>query len=139
MIDFTVIYPAVNHDNPGNDPYIAKVSKQRTFIRQVAGGRSDKGTCDHLFAGMNAGSMQEFPWFLQAQARSMSVGDVVALYKSDDRIVGKWFICDSCGWLEVNATQAQSWLDFDRKYGCCSFELNQWKKSMNLVDENASF
>lgn len=133
-LNYSVIYPAVDHDNPSNDPYIARVSKQRTFTGKVAPGRCDESTCDHLFAGMNAGSQQEFPWFLQAKARSMSVGDVVALYKPDE-IGARWFICDSCGWMTVNATQAQSWLDFKRKYGCCSFELSQWKKAQGLDKE----
>ena len=135
MIDYTVIYPAVQHDNPSNDPKIAEYGKQRSFMNVVLPGRHNHDHLERIFAGMNGGSGSEFPWFLQAHVRSMSVGDVVVLYKVDpksDRFLGTWFICDSCGWLEVNVTQAQSWLDFPRKYGCCSFELRQWQKSLGM-------
>ncbi len=124
MITYTVIYPAVNHDNPTNDPYITSVGKQRSFKHSIDCLHSE--VLETLFAGMNGGSGAEFPWFLGAQARSMSVGDVVKL-ELDVKIDDEWFICDSFGWLPVTPVQAQSWLDFPRKYGCCSFELSKWK------------
>ncbi len=133
-IEYTVIYPAVNHDNPTNDPYITSVGKQRQFTHSILIGRNDSATLESIFAGWNNGSRQEFSFFLQQRVRSLSVGDVVALYHPN-RIGALWFICDSCGWMSVNATQAQSWLDFERKYGCCSFELSQWKKKIGLDKE----
>ena len=127
-IEYTVIYPAVNHDNPNNDPYIMSVGKQRTFQDTQPAGRDYRAFLERIFAGWNAGSQAEFPFFLRQSVRSMSVGDVVALFKP--WLIGaEWYICDSCGWLAVNATQAQSWLDYERKYGCCSFELSKWKKA----------
>ena len=124
-IEYTVIYPKVDHDNPSKDPQITEYGKQRSFTHVILAGRTSHDTLERIFAGWNNGSQSELPYFLAQHVRSMSVGDVVALYKPV--IVGaEWFICDSCGWMEVNTTQAQSWLDFGRKFGCSSFELHQW-------------
>ncbi len=103
--------------------------------------------CDVLFAGFgnHPGNEQDlgFPgyvfttgngsidfvhqrWVI-ARTRSMSVGDVVNFENSDI-----YYICDSCGWFSVFKDQARRWLDFPRQYGCCSFELKQWKKAEGL-------
>lgn len=133
MTEYTVIYPGVQYDNPFNDQATINYGKQRQVTKLTVPGRTDHDTLERIFAGMNGGSGSEFPWFLKERMRSLSVGDVVALYKP--ALIGsKWFICDSCGWLEVNATQAQSWLDFPRKHGCDTFELRQWQKTQNFPE-----
>lgn len=115
-IEYTVTYPSNSHD------------KQRRFTTSMLPHRTERDTLEGIFAGWNYGSGDEFTFFLHQNCRSMSVGDVVALYKPD-KIGSEWFICNPCGWLKVNATQAQSWLDFPREYGCSSFELRKWKIS----------
>jgi hypothetical protein len=127
-IEYTVIYPAVDHDNPNGDMYITSVGKQRSFKHKCPRGKNNFDTLETIFAGMNSGSSCEFDWFLGATVRSMSVGDVVAIYHP--RSLGaEWYICAPSGWLCVHPTMVDSWLTFVRKFGCCSFELLQWKKA----------
>ena len=58
-----------------------------------------------------------------ARTRSMSVGDVVCV---DPAGLCEFWLCDSFGWILLTTKQAESWLKFPRRYGCCSSELKEW-------------
>jgi hypothetical protein len=115
-IEYTVIYPSC-----------LTASKQLSFYHKIVASRNNAEILENIFSGWNNGSQMEFSFFLAQNVRSMSVGDVVAIYKPT-LIGAQWFICEANGWLAVNATQAQSWLDFPRKYSCDFWELTQWKR-----------
>jgi hypothetical protein len=111
---------------------------------------SREDVCSILFAGFGNHTGNErdwdFPGFVfttgddstdmahrrweVAGVRSMSVGDVVTFENSETS-----YICDCCGWMAVPKVQARRRLDFPRQYGCCSFELRQWKKAEG-IDHN---
>jgi hypothetical protein len=125
-VEYTVIYPKVDCENPGNDPYIANYGKEKSFNHCVFGvrdGANHTEVLERIFAGMNGGSGQEFAWFQGAGARSLSVGDVVILPHCGH------FIVDGCGWMDVSLDEVKSWLAFPRKHGCCSHELHDWAKT----------
>jgi hypothetical protein len=102
-----------------------------------------KGFCDLLFAGCgnhpglwdgveghpfdsgDQGINNVHRQWAVARTRSMSVGDVVCI---DPAGLCEFWLCDSVGWVLLNSEQVKSWLQFPRKYGCCSFELSQWLK-----------
>lgn len=143
----SVIYPEVFGER--------HVPETRFFINLNIGCESwktdeemQKGLCDLLFAGCgnHPGNEWEREWNLgftpafdsgdpginnvhhqweTQKTRSMSVGDMVLI---DPKGIAQWFICDSIGWLPVSTKEATSWMIHRRQYGCCSFELNEWKK-----------
>lgn len=109
--------------------------------------KMQKGLCEMLFAGCgnHPGNEWEMEWnpgftpkfdsgdnginnvhyqWEKQETRSMSVGDLVLI---DPRGIAQWFVCDSAGWLPLSTKEATSWMMHRRKYGGCSFELNEWK------------
>ena len=63
------------------------------------------------------------------KTRSMSIGDIVNI---DPNGLNEYWLCDSVGFTLLTEEQANSWLNYPRQYGCCSFELRQWKRANNL-------
>lgn len=141
-----MIYPAVNRQAPNpSDP-------ERGFYGALSLPNDvtpREEVCDILFAGFGNHPGNEMDMgrpgyrfttgnpsidsahlrWQMARARSMSVGDVVNFENSN-----LYYICDSSGWYIVNKELATSWLKFPRQYGCCSFELRQWKQANGLKD-----
>lgn len=141
-----LIYPAVKRELPENsdiEKYIpielnigCDTWKTNTAMR--------KGFCELVFAGAGNHPGNESDqmagyefdsgdkginnvhrqWAL-ARTRSMSVGDIL---KIDIGEQDEYWLCDSVGFVLLTPDQAGSWLNYPRKYGCCSFELNQWLK-----------
>lgn len=68
-------------------------------------------------------------WAL-ARTRSASVGDLVNI---DPDGLNEWWVCDSVGWVLLTPEQAESWLEYPRQYGCCSFELSEWMEKTTGV------
>lgn len=124
QVPFRVFYPEVKRVAPNPS------DEQREFANFLNIGcdkyKTDKeylyGFCETLFAGMNHGSGQEFPWFQEARCRSMSVGDVVFFPET-----GNYFVCDSCGWAEITQEEFDAWMAYDRQYGCCGFEFAEFQ------------
>ena len=64
---------------------------------------------EEVFAGWNAGSGQEWPGFLSAKVRSLSVGDFV-------KIENDWFQYNSFGWKPVDEVYVVEWIgEFDKR------------------------
>lgn len=126
-VEFAVVYPKVERKSPNPS------DQEQIFTNHLNIGCEGwktspamrQGFCDRIFAGMNAGSQSEFPWFLKTRVRSMSVGDLVNI---DPDGLNEWWVCDSCGWAILTDEQVDSWLAYPRQYGCCSFELADWMK-----------
>jgi len=125
-IPFRVFYPKVDRTFPAPSDDQKEFASFLTFAgKRVETTEADRqGFCDWIFAGMGNSPHTEdaFSWF--RNDRSMSVGDVVFLPESNE-----WFICDNCGWLVVTEREATLWLNHPRKYGCCMFELSEWKRT----------
>jgi hypothetical protein len=130
-LNYTVIYPEVTRKWPDPSDPRREFRDYLEVVPLERGGTpvSEETLCDVIFAGMNGGSCQDFPWWEEAHVRSMSVGDVICFDNSD-----RFYICDSVGWLPVDKSQLDSWLSFPREYGCCSFELSKWKKTAGIKD-----
>jgi hypothetical protein len=151
-IQITVVYPKVDRNFP--DPSAAE---QRFPIELNVGCDNWQNSaairnsfCELLFAGAgNAPSLYEAQspftpfdsgdsginnvhrqWATQ-HTRSMSVGDLIVI---DPNGLNEWWLCDVVGFTLLTAEQVKSWLDYPRKYGCCSFELKKWLDlQLNLV------
>jgi len=149
---YTVIYPQVNYSNPGNDPEITRYGRGHCLVGMITLNSDSiprEEVCDILFAGFgnHPGNEQAGYRFTTgnrfmdtahlrwatAKVRSMSIGDVVHFENSN-----LYYICDSCGWMVVNKEHADSWLAFERKHGCDSFDLKQWKKSAGIEHNTLS-
>lgn len=64
-----------------------KAFDDKDWVKDVA--------CERIFAGLNRGSNQEFPAFLNAPLRSMCVGDYIY-----DHQLKAWFKCKGVGFGE---------------------------------------
>lgn len=147
-LSYSVTYPEVKRlEHPENEREI------RGSVRLESDSIPREQVCDMLFAGFGNHPGNDYerqgtdiPWtagnwsidlvhyrWQKAQVRSMSVGDVIHFENSK-----VYYICDSCGWLPVSFDLAQSWLKFPRQYGCCSFELKQWKIAEGIDRNNCS-
>ena len=85
---------------------------------------------EEVFAGWNAGSGREWPGFLSAKARSLSVGDFV-------KIDADWFQCNSFGWKLVDEAHVADWLnEFDKRLSeADAMSIYPWFIQSRMVDE----
>ena len=91
---------------------------------------------EEVFAGWNAGSGREWPGFLSAKARSLSVGDFV-------KIDADWFQCNSFGWKLVDEAHVADWLnELDKRLAeaeaTSKWPIFPWSIQSRMVDEKLS-
>ena len=83
---------------------------------------------EEVFAGWNAGSGQEWPGFVSAHVRSLSVGDFV-------KIENEWFQCNSFGWKLVDEAYVAEWLEeFDKRLAEADASIFPWCIQSRMVD-----
>lgn len=74
-----------------------------------ANSQSNADILELVFAGFNSGSGQEWPMFLKAKIRSLSVGDFVF-------VGGIWYRCEGCGWKVATDDFINKWfIEFARR------------------------
>lgn len=143
-VELEVIYPAVNRTwpNPSDTerryPVVLNVGcstwKTNTAMRHgfcellFAGCGNDPGLCDGIegqpFDAGDRGINNVHHHWIQANVRSMSVGDIVWI-----KTLNEFWACDSCGWVLLTPEQTASWLQYPRQYGCSSLELSEWMET----------